>query len=49
MNNDKTFPMGDRVGYHPDSYPSDKERGFPPTKLNRDNLHLNFYPLIRFG
>ncbi len=40
MNNDKTFPMGYRVGYltegarsDPDSYPSDKERGFPPTKL----------------
>ena len=34
VNNDKTTPTIYCVGYHPDSYHSDKERGFPPTKLN---------------
>ena len=47
INHDKTFPMINRVGSltegarsDPDSYPSDKERGFPSTKLNNIDTYV---------
>ena len=38
MTGDKTLPKINRVAFHPDSYPADKERGFPATKLTPKQL-----------
>ncbi len=43
MTSDKTWPKINRVAFHPDSYPADKERGFPPTKLNNPSSDLVNY------